>query len=124
MKSTHWLLLFICFEMEKEYWTETQWRFLKKCCDFNLQQHNILVKVTSPLYVQEEDVLFENISFETVLHEGLCITGRVLTSRGQESRFTSLPAEYFKEGEHEMKPWVKAVMRVVFDYWTMTYKHN
>lgn len=108
--------------MQKEYWTETQWRFLKKCCDFNLQQHNILVKVPSPLYVQEEDVLFEHVSFETVLHEGLCITGRILTSNGSESRFTSVPSEYFKEGHHEMKPWVKAVMRVVFDYWTMTYK--
>lgn len=100
--------------MQKDhYWTETQWKFLKKCCDFNLQQHNIQVQVSS------ESVFFEHISFETVLYEGLCITGRVLTSRGSESRFASIPAEYFQEGKHVLRPWVRAVMRVAFDYWTM-----
>ena len=118
MKSTHWLLLFICFEMEKEYWTETQWRFLKKCCNENIRLHNIeATDSKNGIYA------FQEIVFENVLHKGLVIIGKYGEQR-QFSNVYSIPSEHFRENYHEMPIWVRSVMRVVFDYWTMTYKLN
>ena len=99
--------------MEKEYWTETQWRFLKKCCNENIRQFGIQIPDGDGGYYQ-----FHEVVFETVLHSG-CV---IIAKQEGDSMMYEIPSEHFKENYHEMPIWVRSVMRVVFEYWTMTYK--
>ena len=92
--------------MKKDhYWTETQWKFLKKCCNENIRLRNI-----------EGVFEFQEIVFENVLNEGLVVTLKYGEQR-QFSNIYSIPSEHFKENHYEMPAWVRSVMRAVFHYY-------
>jgi len=101
--------------MQKEYWTKTQWEFLKKCCNSNLRQFNIEILDSDGGYYN-----FYEVVFETVLHHGFVIVAK----RDGDSMIYEIVSEHFRENHHIMPPWVRSVMRVVFDYCTMAYKHK
>jgi hypothetical protein len=92
--------------MQKDqYWTETQWKFLKKCCNENIRLRNV-----------EGVFEFQEIVFENVLNEGLVVIGKYGEQR-QFSNIYSIPSEHFKENHYEMPAWVRDVMRAVFHYY-------
>jgi hypothetical protein len=92
--------------MQKEYWTETQWQFLKKCCNSNLRQFNIEILVGDDGIYNFNEVVFASIfQFECV----------IVAKRDGDSMVYEIPSEHFKENHHIMPIWVKYLMRVVYD---------
>lgn len=93
-----------------EYWTKTQWEFLKKCCNSNLRQFNIEIPDGEGGIYN-----FKEVVFETVLHSG-CV---IVAKRDVDSMVYEIPSEHFKENHHIMPVWVRYLMRVVYDNWIL-----
>ena len=101
--------------MQKEYWTERQYNFLKKCCNTNLRQFSIQVPDGDGGYHQ-----FHKVVFETVLPIG-CV---IIAKNTGDSMIYELPLvlEHFKENHHIMPQWVKHLMRAVYDNYLSSIK--
>jgi hypothetical protein len=101
--------------MQKEYWTKTQWEFLKKCCNSNLRQFNIEIPDGEGGIYNFKEVVFETVSERKTLHSGCIIIAK---QPGDEMLHDyEIPSEHFKENHHIMPNWVRYLMRTVYDNW-------
>lgn len=99
--------------MNDNYWTETQHKFLKRCCDSNLRQF----KVTVPGDNGAGHWYFTEVVFENVLNDGLYIIGKMKSGHTQTHL---VPVKLEEYSYLEMPIWVKNLMHQVFETYKVT----
>ena len=100
--------------MNDNYWTETQHKFLKKCCNLNLRQLNITVPDGgSGIYY------FHEVEFENILNSGLYIIGKMKSGHTQTH---SVPDKFEGDSHHNIPIWVMNLMHQVFENYKVAKK--